>query len=422
MRAANERLNSVSLVNVTAFAIYLFSVIGTFPLFFQLDEYRIETGIDDSFLVLKVLFYSSCNLVFFLIGVLFVRRIMGLRTIPQYQIEDIRITGFQKFAIFLAFLTCIAVLIYYLQKVEEIAIFAAISEGASAAMVARSEMGNSFSGNYHWYALVMQNIGSFLTFFAYCYWLVRRTKASFLFFIATFIYSAFVAVMAVEKAPLAWLIVGLLMTHVIARANGHVSFKLGLLLFFGVLTLLCLMSMVFSGYGKLGDVLWSVFSRAFSGSIAPAYFYLEFFPEHQEYLYGRTFPNPGGVFPYEPYLYTVEVMNWVFPWHIEQGVVGTAPTVFWGEAYANFGPIGVPLVAFFVGGVLAIISYLISRFQVNPISIAFSVWIILMFKDLSITGFSDFIFNFKFFILLFFVVSLLFLKGYIAFRQRVQYS
>lgn len=347
---------------------------------------------------------------------------MGLRTIHHYQIGEFRITGLQRFAIFLVFLACIFVLIDYLQQVERIAIFAAISEGASAAMVARSEMGNSFSGKYHWYALMMQNVGNFLTFFAYCYWLIRKTKASALFFIATFIYSAFVAVMAVEKAPLAWLLVGLLMTHVIVKANGDVSFKLGLLLFVGVITLLCVMSMVFSGYGEIGSVLWSVFSRAFSGSIAPAYFYLEFFPEHQSYLYGRTFPNPGGIFPYEPYLYTVEVMNWVFPWHVEEGVVGTAPTVFWGEAYANFGPIGVPVVAFLVGGFLAAISYLISRLQVNPISVAFSVWIILMFKDLSITGFSDFVFNFKFAILLFLVISLLFIKGHIAVRKGIQFS
>ncbi|MBF4349498.1 oligosaccharide repeat unit polymerase, partial [Vibrio anguillarum] len=114
---------------------------------------------------------------------------------------------------------------------------------------------------------------------------------------------------------------------------------------------------------------------------------------YQEYLLGRSFPNPGGLMPYEPYRYTIEVMNWLFPDLVETGVVGTAPTVFWGEAYANFGPLGIPIVAFIIGCLIALVSYLVSKLEINPLTIGFFVWLILIFKDLSVTGFSDYLYN-----------------------------
>ncbi|MBF4218679.1 hypothetical protein C5616_26320, partial [Vibrio anguillarum] len=71
LRLAGERLNQVSIVNITTVAIYLFSVLGTFVLFFQLNEYSYNIGVQDPSLVLVVLFYSAINIVFFLFGVIF---------------------------------------------------------------------------------------------------------------------------------------------------------------------------------------------------------------------------------------------------------------------------------------------------------------------------------------------------------------
>ena len=109
-------------------------------------------------------------------------------------------------------------------------------------------------------------------------------------------------------------------------------------------------------------------------------------------------------------------MNWVFPWHIDQGVVGTAPTVFWGEAYANFGPVGIPIIAFMVGFFLSVYGYLISKFEVNPVSIAFFIWSILMFRNLSVTGFSDFLYNIHIIGLFSLFVLVLSLRGRISIR------
>ncbi|WP_323092285.1 hypothetical protein, partial [Aeromonas jandaei] len=82
LRLIGERLNQVSIVSITTVALFMFSVIGTFVLFFQLDEYRYYTGIRNPSLVLEVLFYSSINIIFFLFGVMFFRRFIGFDVLP----------------------------------------------------------------------------------------------------------------------------------------------------------------------------------------------------------------------------------------------------------------------------------------------------------------------------------------------------
>ncbi|WP_421294555.1 O-antigen polymerase [Aeromonas veronii] len=419
LRLAGERLNQVSIVNITTIAIYLFSVLGTFVLYFQLDDYRYYTGVQSPTLVLLVLFYSSINLIFFLLGVIFVRKLVGFEVVPFRIYEIRRLSWLQDKLLLLLFAFCMIILINYLRQLDNIALFIALTDGASAAKLARSDMGNSFSGNYHWYKLVMHDLGNLVTFTSFAIWLIRKRVKDALLFISAFFYSAFVAIMATEKGPMAWLLIGLFMVYFLIRSNGFIPFKKLIPFTFLIVGLLIISYIYFMGAGDVGSALWSVFSRAFSGSISPAYFYLEFFPEHQEYLLGRTFPNPGGLMPYEPYRYTIEVMNWLFPDLVETGVVGTAPTVFWGEAYANFGPLGIPIVAFLMGSLVALVSYLVSKLEINPLTIGFFVWLILIFKDLSNSGFSGYFYNIYIISVTVFVVTFLSVLGYIRVRRKI---
>lgn len=418
LRVAGERINQVSIVNVTAVALYLFSILGTLPLFYFLDEYRYDFGIQDKELVLVVLFYSSINIVFFLFGVIFFRNVLGLKPV-NFRSEDMRRLGVVQIALMVVvFLICVFFLFVYLTKVEEIAIIVAFTEGADAAKQARSNMGNSFPGKYHWYQLIMHDFGNLLTFASFAFFLERKKLSRLIAFVIAFSYSAFVALMATEKAPIAWLLVGLFMVYFLVKNDGFIPFRKLMLFVFFIVLVLMTAYFGFMGSRDLGSALWSVFSRAFSGGISPAYFYLQYFPEHQEYLWGRTFPNPGGLMPYEPYRYTVEVMNWMNPKLLGSGVVGTAPTVFWGESYANFGPWAIPLIAFIIGCLVSAVSYAVSKIEVNPISISFIVWFALAFKKLASTGFSGYFYSIYIVFTVLLVAFLFFIRGYFILRKR----
>lgn len=150
------------------------------------------------------------------------------------------------------------------------------------------------------------------------------------------------------------------------------------------------------------------------------YHYLIIFPDQVDYLFGRSFPNPGGIFPWEPYRLTVEVMNIVNPRLAELGIVGSMPTFFWGEMYANFGYLGILIPPFFVGYVVYAINVLIFRLPMSPLTLAIFVWALLHIKNISGTGLSGYIINISGLIMASFTLIALGLigRGVIKFRKR----
>jgi len=105
---------------------------------------------------------------------------------------------------------------------------------------------------------------------------------------------------------------------------------------------------------------------------------------------GASMPNPGGLLPVDHYRLTVEVMNWIKPDMFEKGVVGSAPTIFWGELYANFGVAGVAIVPVFVGILVYAMTCSARLIASSPVRIGFLVWLILHYKGLALTGVSGF--------------------------------
>ncbi len=65
LKITGEKINKISIINITTMMLYLFSIVGTLPLFYLWDDYRVATGVKDQELILKTLFYSSINILFF---------------------------------------------------------------------------------------------------------------------------------------------------------------------------------------------------------------------------------------------------------------------------------------------------------------------------------------------------------------------
>ena len=417
LRTIGEKINQVSIINITVIALFVFSVLGTLPLFYFWDDYRVATGVNDQALVLKVLFYSCINILFFILGVVFVRKVVRLRPVPFVSSELIDLTKIQLLFLLLFFLLSVAFFCIYLSKINHIALFVVLTDGIKAAAIARSDMGNNFHGKYHWYRLGMYELASLITFTTYIIWLKNKRLKNLFSFLIVFSYSAFIAILATEKAPLIWIIIGLFMAYFLTKKNGMIStYTSFYFILFIVIFLVCIY-MFFMGSSNIRSALWSVFSRSFAGSVSPVYFYLQYFPEHHDYLLGKSFPNPGGILPYKPVEFTTEVMNWKFPELAKMNIVGSMPTVFWGESYANFGPWGIPIVAFIMGLILSVISYLVSKIELNPVSTAFLVWLILNLKNLSVTGFSGYLYSFYIIVMTLITFIILFSKRKIRLRS-----
>lgn len=388
----------VGLPQFVVTALFVFSILGTLPLYFGWDEYYIKLGVTDKPLIFRMMLFSGYTMVFVTAGAIFGKKFFNKPAVVN-QFEIIRINRSEVWLMIIQFIAVLVVLSIYLSKISSVALFVALFENVSEAKVARSMMGNGFPGKYHWYSLVIHNLANILTFSFFSIYLLARKKVYLFAFVLTFLVSAFTALMATEKAPFAWLLIGLFLVYVLITSNGRYPFKKLTVFFPIVLTFMILSYVVFMGFSELGQVFSSLFSRIFAGSIAPAYHYLEFFPQHQEFLFGASFPNPAGILPHQPFELTKEINNWLSPTMIESGIVGSMPTVFWGEAYANFSLAGVLIVPFIIGFLLYFIEVIISRFIDTPFKIGFYVWVLLHYKDLSVTGFSGYFIDFNLIVL-----------------------
>jgi len=112
-------------------------------------------------------------------------------------------------------------------------------------------------------------------------------------------------------------------------------------------------------------------------------------------------------------------MNIVHPNKSDIGIVGSMPTFFWGEMYANFGYVGVVIPPVFIGILTYWFNVQLFRLSPSPIPIAFFLWFVMHYKDLAITSLSGFIVDFEGVIILFTLAASMFFigRGSIAYQR-----
>jgi hypothetical protein len=226
--------------------------------------------------------------------------------------------------------------------------------------------------------------------------------------------------MAIEKAPLVNLLIMLYLTYVIYRGGNYWQ-SAGKYVVVMIISILSVFYIYFMNTPDIMSAVQYISRRVFTGQITPAYFYLDLFPRNIDYLWGASFPNPGGLLPFQPFSLTVEVAKVMFPGDIVKGIVGSAPTVFWVEMYANFGLIGIIFSSFLVGIGLFVVSHILSRFSLSPPIIAATVSLAMHYRALTGTGLSSYFFDIKLFLIAAITFMALLLKRRILIRKGAQY-
>jgi hypothetical protein len=395
LRIGGMSIFKISLPSFLVSAIIVFQYIGYPILFFKLDILRRDEVTDETLIITSWLL-TSITTTLLCIGSVFGRLVLG--RIIYFKKIKINYTKENKIITYrlniISFL-CISILYLYVLKIgtNNIALFNVFDSSLNELSIARSQMGNAFDGKYHWYHLIMREIFMFVTLaliaqkFLYG---VNLLNSINIFIFTNLIFSL---IMATEKGWLMNYVILIYLLYVIIRHNGKVMINH----IFIVLILLCLllipMYIFFMKDLGFSFVITSIFSRAFTGSIQPLYHYLEVFPKYHDWLYGASFPNPGGIFPYVPFNIAVEVLNLVQPWNLNSGIVGSMPAMYWGELYANFELILLFIIPPIIGLFLYIINWLIFKIKFDALSAAYFAWMLMHYRDLSITSVSGFIFD-----------------------------
>jgi oligosaccharide repeat unit polymerase len=365
-----------------------------------LDEYRVEFGIVDKYIISQMYFAVAFSMFVLAFTNIYTYKVL-LKKSSEILSENTRAdTSFLP--LFFAFLFSVYSIFSFTSQIESIAFFVLFSDGVGQSQLARSSMSND-SSIFGYYSFVFNYILLFVTLSYQKLSLTTNNKIYSYLFILSMLASVFTAIMTTEKAPIIWLFFAIYVNYCLIRNNAKLPSKKILIASTFFFFLLVLLHIQFYGY-SFDKSVYAVISRAFSGSIQPLYSYIEIFPQQLDFLYGQSLPNPGGLLPFEPFVLTVEVNNIVNPADVKRGVVGSMPTIYVGEAYANFGIIGVLILPFVISFLILFYEILIRSAKRFYFTSSVYILLILHIKNLSITGYSDYIFDVravKFFLFIF---------------------
>ena len=412
LRVASIRLQDISIPSILFWFILLFGYLGYPILWFGLDPYRSDELVDQS-IFLDMFFMSSVAITFLFLGVLIGRLILGplkVRHVFRAQnfIDDSKV---HRKLIQLScglFLVCCFALYQYVSQVglSNLALLVSLDFFPAADVTRlRSDASNNFN-NYALYKLFMSQLLLFCTFIFFTLYLRKKTKIMSLLSYLAITISAFSLTMAGEKGQIIQLLLGLVLVWTIVRRGGTISVRN--FVFFALIGFIVIVPLytLMMNAPSLTDGFLQVLSRTMTGQLHPAYVYLEYIPEHRDFLLGTTFPNPGSIFPYEAVTISQELMAWYNPKEAALGIVGSMPAMFWVESYINFGVFSLPVIPLLLGSFLYVINYLVLKIAADPLVISLYVWLILFYKDLSVSFFSDFLINTHVFAII--VISIIF--------------
>lgn len=387
---AGVSLRQFSLPSLFIIFYLVLAYVGILPLYFQWSAYSVSLGVVDSTIIFELLIYSSTALIMIVFGFVFAHRVIGLSPNVTKNRPIVFATARQRLFVLTLFGICAMVLLAYIRQIEAIALVKALDNDLAGAFVARSNMGNAFEGKYWRYHLFFRHLLDYSVVLFFANYLLRRKFFSGVIFTVSFLLAVFSATMAIEKGPVATLLVMLYLTYVIYKGGNYwqSGTKYVAISMFGALLLL---NISFMGTSDIASASQLIFQRITVGQITPAYFYLEVFPHEIDYLLGATFPNPGGFLPFQSFPLTVEISNVIFPKVAATGVVGSAPTVFWGEVYANFGPVGIVFWSFLLGVGLFAVSHVLWRCRLSPPVVAASVLLAIHYGELTGTSLSSYL-------------------------------
>ncbi len=290
---------------------------------------------------------------------------------------------------------CSLVLALYISKLRNIPLFTAFGGDAKNAYLQRSESGNAFE-NYSRYSIFTRDVLPFVLFSSFSGYIINKNIKYILIFILSFTINTIATLANGERSPLALTFIFLYITFIFIRNNKYYFSKYIIIMSILSISTIYFMFYIFSSEGtSYISILSSISGRTLTGQISPAYFYINFFPAHQDFLSGLSLPNPGGLLPYTPYRITYEVWAWAFPELARQGIVGSMPTIFWAEAYANFGYAGVMLAPVLIGIWASALSIALGAIRQTPMTVGFIIWAAVHFQNLAGAGLSQFILDFR---------------------------
>lgn len=284
----------------------------------------------------------------------------------------------------------VAMSLFYLKSLPTIPFIALLGKAETALelVTLRQEATAFYQGSFYAFSVSFYVLLPFLSMVAFAKYLFSRSRRWLIIFLMTAAAASFMLVATLQKAPI--VLFGIALLAVYGLASPRID-KRAIGLTFALLATVTIAFVYALNIGlgespreRLTRVLYGVSNRVFLGQTEPLYYYFEYFPEHHDFVTGRTVGKIATLFNLDFFPDSRQVHSYVYPDKVVEG--GSLNTAFIGEVYANFGIIGVVLWVPLVGFVLQVAQILLLRARRNPFNIALYAFIALAVARLAISN------------------------------------
>lgn len=264
------------------------------------------------------------------------------------------------------------------------------SAGVDRINISKGEYINPYIRNF--FILGMTPLLSYL---AYIYYKCTKKRNWKILFIVLFIISIFIKTYNYAKSPvITYMFMFIIINIVIC---GKIKFKLFMRFsLVGIIVLLIMYVKMGYNFSNGVDIYNGPFGRFIFTQIATLFLHIDLFPNFISYLGGRSIsPSVLKILGLgQKHIRSGKaVMQFYSPEKVVGGTAGVMNTLFVGEAYANFGIIGVILGVIYVGILFQLVYLIFIKIKKTPISIIIYIFATYTLVGISQSGFTDYIYN-----------------------------
>ena len=261
-----------------------------------------------------------------------------------------------------------------------------------------------------------------ISYITSAYALVTREKKWILIAIIYFIASIIVKTYDFSKSPVIFHFFVYLLIYIYYRKGIKNKYLFG----FGIsmCAVLIVYYRMFGYNGSFLDIYNGILGRTFFTQFGTLCYHFDLFPNIFPYLKGRSlYPTVLKIIGQNPEQHMRSakiVMEYYGSEHIYEGTGGVMNACFLGEAYANWGWIGVMASIIWVGIVISMLFILMLKIKKNPATLAFCAVLTQNVGNMTQTGFVDFIYNSSIILIVLGFLSIIYLKNIIRlFRSTI---
>lgn len=296
-----------------------------------------------------------------------------------------------------------------LRTIPIVGIFQGLGHEALGSL--RIESSREFPGNTYIKNIFALGLTPILSYIAFSYYKMTKTKSDLTWFIVLFIASFLILTYNIAKGPFVQYLLGFIFLTVLI--NGAVKRKILFIFFGSSLGLLIFMYLFIMGEAgvsilDLFNYNTGIMGRIILGQSAGTYLSFDLFPQVIEHVgfssISNVLNNIVGIDGSERTARLV-MMN-VNPKGVEAGLAGVINSLFIAEAWANFGLLGVLIAPFYVGIVIQTLFMCFLTMPKTPLILGLFTYF--SYRGSVTGGFNDYLYNAGYFVIIVFFIWIYF--------------